>query len=106
RQMVLQSQLIAGLCARALVALIALGWVEPWHVYVLSFISGATVTVNFPSRQAMIPALVPPGDVGRAVAGIAAGQNGARVVSPGLAGALISLSGLATCFFAQVLVFA
>ena len=77
-----------------------------WQVYLLSFISGASVTVNFPARQAMIPALVPPGEVGRAVAGIAAGQNGARVVSPGLAGALISVSGLASCFFAQVVVFA
>ncbi|HLH22059.1 MAG TPA: MFS transporter [Chloroflexota bacterium] len=106
RRMVLLSQLTAGLCALALVALIAGGWVAPWHVYLLSLISGATVTVNFPARQAMIPALVPPGEVGRAVASIAAGQNGARVVSPGLAGALISVSGLATCFFAQVLVFA
>jgi MFS family permease len=105
RRMVLLSQLVAGLCALALVVLIASGWVAPWHVYLLSFISGATVTVNFPARQAMIPALVPPGEVGRAVAGIAAGQNGARVVSPGLAGALISVSGLAACFLAQVGVF-
>ena len=75
-------------------------------MYLLSFISGASVTVNFPARQAMIPALVPPGEVGRSVASIAAGQNGVRVVSPGLAGALISVSGLATCFLAQVIVFA
>ncbi|HEY7067711.1 MAG TPA: MFS transporter [Chloroflexota bacterium] len=106
RNMVLFSQSVAGLCALAFVVLVAFGWVQPWQVYLLSFISGASVTVNFPARQAMIPALVPPGEVGRAVAGIAAGQNGARVVSPGLAGALISVSGLATCFFAQVLVFA
>jgi MFS family permease len=106
RRMVFLSQLIAGLCALALVVLIAGGWVQPWHVYLLTFISGASVTVNFPARQAMIPALVPPGEVGRAVAGIAAGQNGARVVSPGLAGALISVSGLPACFLAQVVVFA
>jgi MFS family permease len=106
RRMVLFSQSVAGLCALALVVLLIGGWVEPWQVYALSFISGASVTVNFPARQAMIPALVPPGEVGRAVAGIAAGQNGARVVSPGLAGALISVSGLPACFFAQVLVFA
>jgi MFS family permease len=106
RRMVLYSQLLAGLCALVLVVLIAGHWVEPWHVYLLSFISGASVTVNFPARQAMIPALVPPGDVGRAVAGIAAGQGGARVVSPGLAGVLISASGLAACFIAQVVVFA
>jgi MFS family permease len=106
RRMVLLSQLVAGLCALALVVLILGNWVEPWHVYLLSFISGASVTVNFPARQAMIPALVPPGVVGRSVAGIAAGQNGARVISPGLAGALISVSGLAACFLAQVAVFA
>ncbi len=106
RRMVLFSQSVAGLCALALVALIVAGWVQPWHVYLISFISGATVTVNFPARQAMIPALVPPGEVGQAVAGIAAGQNGARVVSPGFAGLLIQVSGLATCFLAQAGVFA
>jgi hypothetical protein len=40
------------------------------------------------------------------VASIAAGQNGARVIAPGVAGALISLSGTAACFYAQVAVFA
>ena len=105
RLMVLLSQGTAGVCALLIALLIVTGWVQPWHVYVLVFIAGASITVNFPARQSMVPYVVAPGEVGRAVAGIAAGQNGARVVAPGVAGALISLSGTAACFYAQVVVF-
>jgi MFS family permease len=106
RRMVLLSQTIAGVCALLTALLITLHWVQPWHVYVLVFISGACITINFPARQAMIPHVVPPGQVGPAVASIAAGQNGARVVSPGVAGALISLVGTEAAFYVQAAVFA
>jgi MFS family permease len=105
RKMVLLSQSTAGVCALLMALLIAAGWIEPWHVYVLVFISGASITINFPARQSMVSYLVAPGAVARSVATIAAGQNGARMVSPGVAGALISASGTAACFYALVAVF-
>jgi len=88
-----------------LAALISLHWVQPWHAFLVALVSGVAVTVSFPARQAMIPNLVPHAEVSRAVATMAAGQNGARVVAPGLAGALISVSGLATSFYVQSLPF-
>jgi len=48
---------------------------------------------------------VPPGQLGRAVAQIAAGQNGSRMIAPGIAGALIGFSGTASCFWALAATF-
>ncbi len=88
-----------------LAVLITLHWVQPWHAFVVALVSGVAVTLSFPARQAMIPNLVPRSEMARAVATMSAGQNGARVVAPGLAGALISVSGLATSFYVQTLPF-
>lgn len=106
RRMVLFSQATTMVAALALALLILVGWVEPWHVFALTLVTGTAVTVNFPARQALIPTVVGPGQVGRAVAAMSASQNGARVVAPGLGGLLITVSGLSACFFGQVVTFA
>src|SRR5262249_33395834 len=91
RRLLIGSQATMALSAAAIAPLVALGWVQPWHVYALALISGAAVTLNFPARQTIIPAVVPPGQVGRAVAQIAAGQNGSRLKAPGIPCALTCL---------------
>jgi len=105
RRIVLVSQTVMSVATLLLALLIQTGWVQPWHVFLLTFVMGTAISVNFPARQALIPFTLPPGQVGRGVASVAAGQNGARMVAPGLGGALISLSGLAACFVAQSLAF-
>jgi MFS family permease len=98
-----QSVLTAG--TLLLTLLIVSHWVQAWHAFLFAFVAGIAVSVSFPARQAMIPNVVPRTELGRAVATIAAGQNGARVIAPGFAGLLISVSGLATCFGAQATAF-
>ncbi|HLI25797.1 MAG TPA: MFS transporter [Chloroflexota bacterium] len=105
RRIVLVSQTVMSLATLLLALLIQSGWVQAWHVFLLTLAMGTAISVNFPARQALIPFTLPPGQVGRGVATVAAGQNGARVVAPGLGGALIALSGLAVCFLAQSLAF-
>ena len=105
RGLALLAHAVLTLCTLTLAVLIALHWVQPWHAFVVAAISGVAVTLSFPARQALIPSLVPRAELSRAVATMAAGQNGARVVAPGVAGALISVSGLATSFFVQSLPF-
>jgi MFS family permease len=105
RQMIVASQSITVVSTLLLAVLIVARWVQPWHVFVMMLLMGTAITVNFPARQSMIPVTVPPGQVGRAVAILSAGQNGARVVSPGLGGLLISVSGTAACFLGQSLAF-
>jgi MFS family permease len=105
RRIVLVSQGVMGVATLLLALLIQTGRVQPWHVFLLTLVMGTAIAVNFPARQALIPATLPPGQVGRGVAAVAAGQNGARVLAPGLGGALIAFSGLAACFAAQALAF-
>jgi MFS family permease len=105
RGLALLAHAVLTVCTLALAVLIGLHWIQPWHAFLVAALSGVAVTLSFPARQALIPSLVPRSEVSRAVATMAAGQNGARVIAPGVAGALISVSGLATSFFVQSLPF-
>ncbi|HZU07581.1 MAG TPA: MFS transporter [Chloroflexota bacterium] len=105
RRLALGAQSVLAAGTLLLTLLIMSHWVQAWHAFLFAFVAGIAVSVSFPARQAMIPNVVPRAELGRAVATIAAGQNGARVIAPGFAGLLISVSGLATCFGAQATAF-
>ncbi len=71
---------------------------ELWHAYALFFARGIAITFNQPPRQALIPALVKPGQVPNAVAIQQFGFNGTRVFAPILTGGLFVVGGAAAAF--------
>ena len=91
--------------AVALTALVFLDWIEPWHIIVLSVLGGGVMAFIAPTRQAVVPGVVPRNLMANAIAMNSAGQNATRVVGPSLAGILISAFGTAVCFLAQALGF-
>jgi MFS family permease len=87
------------LVAFALAALTWLGLVSVWHILVASFLGAALLAFDNPARQALVPDLVPPRDLLNALSLNSATYNGAALVGPALAGALLGPFGAAALFF-------
>ncbi len=93
------------LTAIALALLTWFGHVQVWHILLASFIGAALLAFDNPARQALIPDLVQPKDLLNALSLNSATYNGAALVGPALAGALIAPLGAGTLFFINGLSF-
>lgn len=83
----------------AVLALVtALGIVELWMVYVCAVLLGVANMIDSPTRQAFVTEMVGPDEVVNAVGLNSAMFNAARVVGPGVAGALIVSVGMWPAF--------
>ncbi len=83
-------------------ALAFLTWsrnIQPWHILAASFIGAALLAFDNPARQALIPDLVPSSDLLNALSLNAATYNGAALIGPAIAGAIIGPLGAGTLFF-------
>ncbi|MFN8524684.1 MAG: MFS transporter [Chloroflexota bacterium] len=96
---------LTALVAFVLAGLIASGIIQPWHVVATAFVGGSLFVLIIPARQALVPSVVPRGQMGSAIALMSTGQNAGRVVGPALAGLSISLGGTAMSFTVQAIGF-
>lgn len=83
-----------------------LGLIQVWHVFVLAGISAAAQAFDQPTRQSLIPTLVPKADLYAAISINAIAFQGATVFGPSLTGVLVPAFGLAGCFFVNTASFA
>lgn len=77
------------------------GQVQPWYLIVAAIFSGMILAISQPATQTLVPGLVPRHDLPNAVALSGAGISSTRIFGPSLAGVVISIVGLAGCFFTQ-----
>jgi MFS family permease len=82
RQTLLASQYVQMATAVTLAALVYFGWVEIWHILVLSFVTGLAQAFGGPAYQSLIPSLVHKKDLPNAVALNSIQFNVARVIGP------------------------
>ena len=75
------------------------GHIVAWHLLLVSFLGGCFLSFDNPSRQALIPDMVQRKDLLNALSLNAATYNGAALVGPGLAGALLVPLGAGWLFF-------
>ncbi len=68
-------------------------------IYILAGLRGFVDAIEGPTRQAFVPEMVSTEDVPNAVALNSTLFNGARVVGPAIGAAVISLFGMAACFY-------
>jgi len=66
--------------------------IQLWHLIVLAFVEGTVFTFNMPTRQAILPQLVPQERLANAIALNASGRNLTRIVGPSLAGVAIGIA--------------
>ena len=82
------------------------GWVQVWHLFAFSLISGVAWALNMPVRQSVVPTVVPREDMMNAMALNSAGFNITRIVGPAIAGLMIATIGAGENFLIQAVAYA
>jgi len=82
----------------ALAALTATDVVTVWHLYVITFLNSAFTAVTQPARTALIPSLVPQGNLVNAIALNATLGQTSQIAGPALAGIAIATIGLGPAY--------
>lgn len=77
------------------------GWVQLWHLFAFSLVSGVAWALNMPVRQSVVPTTVPREDMMNAMALNSAGFNITRIAGPALAGLMIAQIGPGENFLIQ-----
>ena len=105
-RLVLGAQVLATAQALALAALTLTGAIEVWHIIVLSLFAGLVRGFEIPTRQAFVVEMLEDRrDLPNAIALNSLMVNGARLVGPALAGAVIAVAGEGWCFLLNGLSF-
>src|SRR5215510_10087497 len=74
------------------------GWINVWEVFALAFMAGVLQTFEMPARQTFLQEIVGTDDLTSAIALNSALVNGARIIGPALAGAVVARMGEGMCF--------
>lgn len=99
RRLMMITQSFAMTLALLLAALMSLGLIQVWHIFIIAALRGTMMSFNMPARQTIISDLVPRNDLPNAIALNSATMNLTRIIGPSLAGLLISVVGIAGCFY-------
>ena len=84
----------AGLSTLAVFLLLLTNRLEVWHVYVITAISAAFSTFQWPAYSAATSTLVPKEQLGRAGGMVQIGEAISQIIAPGVAGALYVTVGM------------
>jgi MFS family permease len=106
RRLMISLQSGMGVLALVLGMLTITDVVQLWHVYVLALLLGLINCFENPARQSFVLELVGAEHVRNAVSLNSVLANGARIVGPAVAGAIITAGGLGVCFLLNAVSFA
>lgn len=98
RRILVITQIVSMVLAFILAALTLTNLIQVWHVMVLAVLLGAANAFDIPARQTFAVDLVSREDLPNAIAVHAVVFNGARMVGPAIAGALVAVIGEGWCF--------
>ena len=101
RKVIWFTQSAAALLSLVMAVLVVTDLIQVWHVIAISFTSAVALAFDQPTRQAIIPDLVPRDELRPAVALNSAVFTGGAFIGPALAGFLVAKAGvpLAGMFF-------
>jgi MFS family permease len=105
KKLILVTQYVLVATTIAMGVLVGAGFLQVWHLFVFTVITGITWAFVDPVRQTLVPALVPREDLMNAVALNSAAFNLTKIIGPSLGGALIVVSGATGNFFVQSLAY-
>jgi len=100
-RLIVTTQTAALFVAATFGALVWLGVIQLWHIYILALLQGLINAIDTPARQAFSVELVGREDVVNAVALNSMLFNAARIVGPAAAGLMIAWIGIAPVLFAN-----
>jgi MFS family permease len=99
------TQSVQLVIALVLAVLISADVIQIWQIILASFLAGVVNAFDQPSRQALIPDLVPRQDLAKAIALNSSAWQGASLFGPSLAGLTVALIGIAGAFYINALSF-
>ena len=105
RRLLQVTQSFAMVLALVLAALVATGIVQVWQVLAIAALRGIMMSVNLPTRQALLSDIVDREHLSNAIALNSATRNVTRIVGGSLGGLLITLVGAAGVFLLNGLSF-
>jgi MFS family permease len=105
RRILVITQCTAMALASVLATLTLTGAVQVWHVFVLGGCMGLVNAFDIPARQAFAVEMVGKADLQNAIALNSSVFNGARMIGPAIAGAMVAAVGEGWCFFANAVSF-
>jgi MFS family permease len=95
----------AGLATIIVLTLYSFNILEVWHLYITSFIAGATQTFQWPAFSAAISTMIPKEQYGRAHGLNSLADSGSNIFAPILAAALISFVGIGAILWIDIVTF-
>ncbi len=101
RRLMIATQWCVLLTALGMGLVVSLEWLEVWHLFAFTLVTGVVWSFSEPVRQALIPDVVPRAELMNAVALNSAAFNFTKIIGPSVGGVLIALVGLAGNFYIQ-----
>ncbi len=101
QRLMLRTQYVLIVTALLMGGLVASGFLQVWHIFLFTLITGIGWSFSEPVRQSLIPSVVPKADLVNAIALNSAGFNLMKIIGPALGGVIIALFGAAGNFFVQ-----
>jgi MFS family permease len=105
RRLLIITQSLAALLALALGLLTSTEQIGVWHIYAITFLSGAVSIFDAPARTALVPALVRAEHLASAYALNITWRQTATLAGPFLGGICISVFGLAASYYIDAVSF-
>ena len=105
RKLLIVTQSLAMLLSLLLALLTTTGHIAVWHIYAVTFLSGAVGIFDSPARTAMIPALVPAEQLASAYALNITWRQIATLAGPFIGGICLSKLGIGPSYYIDALSF-
>lgn len=99
------TEIINGISAFLMTALLFLNIIEIWHIMAITFLSGIAMALNMPSRHGIISELVDKDHLLNGVAMYSMGSTTMRIIGPMLGGILVGVIGINGSFLVTALLF-
>ena len=105
RRLLIITQALAMLLSLVLGLLTSTAQIRVWHIYAVTFLTGAVDIFDAPARTALIPLLVPAEQLASAYALNISWRQIATLAGPFLGGIVISAFGISTSYYVDALSF-
>lgn len=99
RKVMMTTQTIAALLALSLGLLTQFGNITIWHIYVITALQAVAVAFDGPSRQALVPNLLPKKDLANGFSMTFTAFQIGGVLGPALSGVVIATAGQAAVYY-------
>jgi MFS family permease len=105
RNVMFVTQAVAALLALTLGLLTQFGHITIWHIYAITALQAVAVAFDGPSRQSLIPNLVPAKDLPNAFSMTFTAFQAGAVIGPALTGVVIAFAGQSAVYYFNVFSF-